>query len=289
MNVSTPVLGEDQTIVAADGVRLKAWHWARPNPRGLLLIAHGLGEHAGCYRRLVESLGPALDLDVLAFDFRGHGRSPGRRGLVLRYDEFVADLRGAWRWIESAANGHLPCFLLAHSNGGLVALKAVLEGLEELQGLILSNPVLALATPAPPLKRFAGAVLRRVAPWVTMSTGVGAEKMTRDPEMIAEREADRARHDRISAGVFYGMIEDGPAVSQRAAAIHVPTLMILGGADRVIDSRASVDFFNRLGSPDKTLRLHTDMLHEPLNDIGREQVVSDITAWLTEHLAAMAQ
>ncbi|HEV3122263.1 MAG TPA: alpha/beta fold hydrolase, partial [Isosphaeraceae bacterium] len=90
---STPILATDVSFPASDGIPLKAWHWARPSPTGLLVIAHGLGEHGGCYRNLVESLGPALEVDVLAFDFRGHGRSPGRRGFVMHFDELVADLR----------------------------------------------------------------------------------------------------------------------------------------------------------------------------------------------------
>ena len=34
--------------------------------------------------------------------------------------------------------------------------------------------------------------------------------------------------------------------------------------------------FERLGSPDKTLALYPGMLHEPLNELGREQVFGDI-------------
>jgi alpha-beta hydrolase superfamily lysophospholipase len=281
---STPILATDITLPATDGTLLKAWYWARPSPTGLLVIAHGLGEHGGCYRHLVESLAPSLEIDVLAFDFRGHGRSPGRRGLVLRFEELLADLRGAWRWAVSAGNGHLPRFLLGHSNGGLVALKAVVEGMESLRGLILSNPVLVLATPVPGPKRVAGAVLRRVAPWITLGTAIGGKEMTRDPEMIAEREADRLRHSRISAGIFYGMLEGGPAAAQHASAIRVPLLMILGGSDPVVDARASVNFFERLGSTDKTLRLHPEMLHEPLNEVGRELVIAEIKGWLAAHI-----
>jgi alpha-beta hydrolase superfamily lysophospholipase len=108
-----------------------------------------------------------LGIEVLAFDFRGHGRSPGRRGGVRGYDDLSADLRGALAWYGRRRPG-LPRFVLGHSNGGLVALRTVLGGDAEVAGLILSNPALRLAVPVPALKRWAAVVLRRVAPGVTL-------------------------------------------------------------------------------------------------------------------------
>src|SRR5215475_5763459 len=61
---------DDLTIPSFDGLPLRAWSWRRATPRGVIVIAHGFGEHGGCYRHVAEVLGPALDVDVLAFDFR---------------------------------------------------------------------------------------------------------------------------------------------------------------------------------------------------------------------------
>ena len=86
-------------------------------------------------------------------DLRGHGRSPGRRGVIRRYDDLVADIRAALDWAARERPG-LPCFLLGHSNGGLLALRLVLEADPGHDGpppagLILSNPSLQIVTPIP--------------------------------------------------------------------------------------------------------------------------------------------
>ncbi|HZW29714.1 MAG TPA: alpha/beta hydrolase, partial [Isosphaeraceae bacterium] len=60
-------------VRAADGLRLRGRWWPRAEPSGVLVIAHGFGEHGGAYRHVAEWLGRALDLDVVAVDFRGHG------------------------------------------------------------------------------------------------------------------------------------------------------------------------------------------------------------------------
>src|SRR5690349_18953151 len=88
----------DVSIPSEDGTTLRGWHWRRPDPRGVLVIAHGFGEHGGTYRHVVEALGPPLELDVVAPDLRGHGRSPGRRGVVRRYGDLVSDVRAALYW-----------------------------------------------------------------------------------------------------------------------------------------------------------------------------------------------
>ncbi len=95
---------------------------------------------------------------------------------------------------------------------------------------------------------------------------------------------DDLRHDRISPPLFFGMVEGGPLITARAAEIQVPILMILGGADPVVDPAASRAFFDRLGSPDKTLLLYPHMLHEPLNELRRDDVIADVAAWLAARI-----
>src|SRR5918995_6231990 len=100
----------DVALAADDGHPLRARLWTYPRPRAVLVVAHGFGEHGGRYRHLAEALGPALDLDVLALDFRGHGRSPGRRGVVRRYTDLSSDLLAALAWTSRRRPG-LPLFV----------------------------------------------------------------------------------------------------------------------------------------------------------------------------------
>ena len=125
--LTSPSPPSDVSIPTPDGLVLLGRHWARPNPRGVVIVAHGFGEHGGCYRHVAEALGPALEVDFVAPDLRGHGRSPGRRGVVGRYEELTSDLRAVLAWAESERPG-LPRFVLGHSNGGQVAPAAGTRG-----------------------------------------------------------------------------------------------------------------------------------------------------------------
>ena len=265
----------DVAFPSLDGTALRGRFRTCPIPRASLVISHGLGEHGGSYRRTSDDLGDALGIDVLAFDYRGSGRSAGKRGVVRRYADLSLDLAAAIDWARRERPG-LPVFLLAHSNGGLVALRTLLDGDFGLGGLIVSNPSLRLSAKVPSWKRLAGEVLLRVAPGVTLPTGLTNDQLTRDPDAIAAIENDPLRHDRISPPMFFGMAKAGPEVLGRAAEIRLPTLMILGGSDPIIDPEAGRLFFDKLSSEDKTLKVYPNMRHEPLNELGREEVVADV-------------
>lgn len=273
----------DITVPSFDRLPLRGWHWTRPEPCGVVVIVHGFGEHGGCYRHVAEALGPATEVDIVTPDLRGHGRSPGRRGVVAAYEDLVADLRSVLDWARRARPG-LPLFLLGHSNGGQVALRIGLERKNGLAGLVLSNPALAVVAPVPAYKLAIGRLLQKVAPWVTLGAALPAERMTRDPVMQHEHETDPLRHSRISAPLFFGMVEGGPLIRERAAEITAPALIVLGTSDTVIDPEMTRTVYERLGSVDKTLLIYPKMLHEPLNDLGREQVLADIIAWLNARL-----
>lgn len=89
---TTPETAEDLTLATSDGERLAARHYPAA-ARGLgVVVAHGFTgsiDKAGV-RAVCRALG--LHAGVVAFDFRGHGRSSGHSTLG---DREVADLEAA--------------------------------------------------------------------------------------------------------------------------------------------------------------------------------------------------
>lgn len=267
----------------ADGSTLHLRRWPGNAARGTLVVAHGIGEHSGCYDELARDLAARAGLvDVLAVDFRGHGLSPGRRGVIARYGQLVEDLRAT---IRLAAREHPgPVFLLGHSNGGVVALRLALGDDPGIDGLILSNPALRLAVRVPRRKLALGHLLRVFAPSVTLPAGLDSRQMTRDEASWSARTSDPLRHNRISPPLYFGMRAAGPEVLARAGEMTLPTLMLLGGSDPIIDVPAARAFFDRLGSTEKELRLDPEMRHEPLQELGRERMFEHVSRWLADRL-----
>lgn len=279
----------DVTIVSSDGVNLHARYWTLNAPRGVVVLAHGFGEHGGFYGHVAHAIGLGADVEFLAPDLRGHGRSPGRRGFVRKYVDLIDDLLAAFAWAGVARPG-LPRFILGHSNGGLVALLAALhpEVAPEVAGLVVSNPAIGLADEVPWGKLLLGRFLHQFAPWITLPAPIEAEKLTRDVEFQQTRRADPYAHGRISAPLFFGMGAGARTIAENAHHLVCPVLMILGGKDPIINPEKSKAIFECIGSTDKTLRIYPEMLHEPFNEIGRAEVFADLSGWLATHLGAVA-
>ena len=298
-------------LAHGDGVDLKARWWAVPRPRGMVVVAHGLGEHGGNYAHLAEAISPALEIDFLAIDFRGHGRSSGRRGVVRRYEDLVEDLRAAIAWAMSR-RPDVPLFLLGHSNGGQVVLRLALEGAAGVAGVIASNPAIRIAMPVPPEKLKIGRVLLSLAPWISLRTeapspcmtcdlqaalteiktagtrtNASSACMTCDPVMQQMFRSDSLRHNRISAPLFFGMVEGGEMLLARAGEIKAPVLMLIGGQDQTVCPVSNREFHDRLGSNDKTFLVYPNMLHEPLMGLGRQQVFDDLVRWLEPRIGSV--
>src|SRR5260370_22959958 len=116
---------------SSDGVQIACGRWSnRKPPRGLLQIAHGMGEHIGRYQTLIEELAHA-GLIVYGNDHRGHGRtarSPkelgdfGSGGFSLMVKDMV---RLSLKAKEE--NPNQPFILLVHSMGSFAAQQYVLD------------------------------------------------------------------------------------------------------------------------------------------------------------------
>src|SRR3954462_6890552 len=130
-------------FTSADGLRIACARWDSRGPgRGVIQIAHGMGEHIGRYVGLIEVLVSA-NLTVYGNDHRGHGHtahSPEQFGNFGAggFDLLVHDMVLLSR-IAKAENAGPPFILLGHSMGSFAAQQYVLDHSEEIDGLILSG------------------------------------------------------------------------------------------------------------------------------------------------------
>ena len=85
--------------------------WAPERPRGALAIVHGYGEHSGRWLA-------ARGWGVAACDLPGHGKSPGRRGHIRSFSDYLAAVKALLDEVRRAVPA--PVFLLGHSLGGLI-------------------------------------------------------------------------------------------------------------------------------------------------------------------------
>lgn len=281
-------LGEERYFRSADGTRL----FCRRVPAsgeavGRLAILHGYAEHCDRYRFVTDYFS-AAGFDCWTMDFRGHGRSEGRRGFIKRFAEYYDDIEGLLALMKTEGGGE-PLFLVAHSNGGLATTRWLQERPERAAsfapvGLVLSSPFFALKLKVAGLQRGLATALSGVMPNFSLPNELKAEDLTRDASVQEAWERDEAMVRKVPARWFTEALKAQDALFPAASLLRLPLTLHHGAADPVADPRASERFFEVVGSEDKSLKLWPEYRHEIFNELGREAVFAEVEAWIRERL-----
>jgi len=258
-------------------------------PWAHLGVLHGYGEHCGRHGAFMEWLAER-GVACHALDFCGHGRSPGRRGFVQRWEQYLEDVSAflALDHLSSRSRGDAPLFMLGHSHGGLVLACAGIRGLPGVSGCILSSPYLRLRMPVPAYKILLARMADPFVPWLALPSGVKSEWMSSDEAMVHESRGDPLVFRTATPRWYLGALRAQAEALERAGDFRLPLLVLGGGADPVADPGIIQQFHDRAGSADKALRIYPDHLHEILRESGREAIFAEIQQWLEHRTAAPA-
>jgi alpha-beta hydrolase superfamily lysophospholipase len=266
------------TIVGERDRSLAARRWG-PLGRPALVLSHGLGEHSGRYLHVAQAAG-AAGWAVYALDHRGHGRSEGPRANIERVEWAVSDLDQLVS-VATRESGKSPV-LFGHSMGGGLALAYALSRQERLQALAVSAPAIDLAR-RPAWQLAAVRALAAVAPNLGMAT-IDPATVSRDGQVVEAYASDPlVWHGKVPANAAVQMARAGTMAYARAAEITLPTLVLQGGADRLVDPDAIRRLHETLGAQDKRLCVYDGLYHEVLNEPERAEVVADLLAWMEAH------
>ncbi len=275
------------TLEMQDGTRLHcADYFPSSNPHSAVVFMHGLGEHSGRYEH-VAAFFCAHGYAVRSYDHRGHGKSQGERGDIPHHTALLDDAHEVIRhWQANCPQSVARHLLLGHSMGGLFAAKVASCGSCALDGLVLSAPALAIRMNV--IQRALLKILSSLAPGLTLSNGLETTYLSHDPKVIASYRNDDLVHGRISARLLNSMLDAMTDVHIHAAALTLPTVLLVAGDDRLVDSSGSLKFAQ--ACPKNVLRLHTyeTLYHELFNELHSSDVFDDVSAWLEQLPAKVA-
>ena len=251
-------------------------HWT-PNTattRAHLLIIHGYGEHSGRYHEFAQHLSNYA-IATTAFDLRGHGRSSGARGHIDNFSDYLNDVE------RVAISLGKPTFLLGHSLGGLIALDYYRDRTPNFKGLIVTNPYLKLAMKVSWMKRTSVEILSRYLPTLRIPNGLSAKNLSHDMEIVREYDRDPLVFHTLT-GNWY---RESSRAQQRVCKqnqLAVPLCFVYSEGDNLVSPVASRTLAEQLESPDKTIINQGTDYHEVLNEIGRSNLFTKLTAWILE-------
>ena len=264
-----------------DGIKIFTREWQPAGrPHGVVVISHGLNAHSGLYQWAAQQF-TAKGLAVYALDHRGRGRSGGERFFVKKFADYTADLATFIDLVKTREPG-LPVFLLGHSAGGVIACAYTLGHQDELAGLICED--FAYQVPVPDIALAILKGLSYVAPHAHVFK-LKNKDFSRDPAVVAALDADPLiANESQPTETIAELVRADQLLGKSLGQFTLPLLILHGTADKVTKPAGSKAFFEQAGSKDKTLKLYEGHFHDLLADVGKQQVMADIQAWIDAHM-----
>jgi alpha-beta hydrolase superfamily lysophospholipase len=279
-----------ESFTASDGYRWRYRRYQRPvathgAPRGRVICLHGIQSHAGWYEHSSTALCYA-GFEVCFLDRRGsglndeaRGDAPGFRRLIDDVAEFLAFIRSPGR-----DGSNVPLFLLGISWGGKLAAALQLSNPGLVDGLALLCPGffprvrpslsdrirIALAGLAKPTRRFD---IPLNDPELFTGSSHWQDFIRRDPLGLRQATArlliESVRLDRFLRNL------------PRHASI--PVLLLLAGADRIIDNAKTRSFVAEFKSSDKEIIEYPGAGHTLEFEADPSRFIGDLREWLVRH------
>lgn len=274
---------KDGTFKSVHDANIYYQYWLpEGEPKAVLLIAHGLGEHSGRYMNVVNHF-VLPGFAVYALDHFGHGKSDGTRKYVNRFKDYNDTLKVYFDMIRKwHPDQHI--FLVGHSMGGLIAALHLLDYQADLKAAVLSGPAVKVPDNISAAIIFIGKILSTLMPKIGL-IDLDAEGVSRDPSVVQAYINDPLVYTgKTTARLAAEILKAMQRIKADAAKITLPILILQGGADKLVDPDGAQMLFAAVGSDDKTLKVYDGLYHEVFNEPEHDQVLRDVETWLEARL-----
>lgn len=268
---------------ASFGQNLTIRTFVPPRPRALVVYTHGFLDNHRNHQRLYDAL-MRKGFAVATWDLPGHGSSPGMRGYVKSFEDYVTALKTVRQHAVTKVPAATPVYLLGHSLGALITLRSAQVDPAGIAGTAVLAPF--LEPKMSPVRKFLNSLsgaMDHIFPKLETPHGVTNEQMFRDPQILAERRTDPYFFPKITVHLFREMQAGIKACFRDQSKLTGPVLFLVAGDELIVDRGATDAFYAKL-TGDKTYQLFPESRHEMHSDHGRAAVLEALTGWLNKQV-----
>ncbi|MCA8103697.1 bifunctional alpha/beta hydrolase/class I SAM-dependent methyltransferase [Burkholderia sp. BCCIQ04A] len=284
MNART---AREADFITHDGATLFYRHWPATGARcrGAIVLLHRGHEHSARVAHLVDEL-DLPDFAFFAWDARGHGRSPGARGYSPSAAASVRDLQ---TFVEHIRDTHGIAIeemaIVGQSVGAVLAATWVHDYAPPIRALVVASPAFHIKLYVP-FARPGLRLMHKLRGLFYVNSYVKPKFLTHDPERIASYASDPLITRPIAVNMLLDLHDTARRIVADAAAITVPTQLLISGADWVVHRGPQDRFFERLGSARKERIVLPGFYHDTLGERDRAQALAPLRAFVLREFDA---
>ncbi|MFW9788216.1 MAG: alpha/beta hydrolase [Candidatus Thorarchaeota archaeon] len=276
-------MSEESTYQGFDGTTMLLRIWKPDSsPKAVVLGIHGLGSHSGLMDFIAEQF-TSRGYIFYAPDMRAFGTYPGRKGHVESFDEYIEDMESLVAYLK-LMHHDMKLFLFGHSLGGLHVIRYIANHPNEADGIVIPCPAVSERLKMSGATRAIAKLLSKINVKMYFDNGLDLELVSRNPEFVKRNQEDPLRFDKATPRFGTEGLRASEEGFNLANRITLPVILQQAGEDLILDPERNKEFFDNIASDDKTWKLYPGMYHEPFQDEGSEEVLSDLFGWLEEHL-----
>lgn len=291
--ITAPLPSAEFHLRSSDGVRIACFKWeGRGDIRGVVQIAHGMGEHIGRYGAVIDAL-VSVGFTVFGHDHRGHGRTAkfpeglghlGDGGFDLLVHDMHRVSRAVWDGYADE-----PFFLLGHGMGSFAAQQYVLDHSRQIDGLILSGSG-ALDGLADVVRSAPESVNLLNAYFEPARTPF--DWLSRDDTVVDAFIGDPLCFARLQPASLASFLAAAPRLCDpdhlRAIRQDLPILVFSGSEDpigqRLAGAQMLIDRYRRSGIGSISQDFYPGARHELLNETCSAEVRARLLRWISSAL-----
>src|SRR4051794_3671704 len=276
-----------------DGLSIACVKWGNGrHVRGVVQIAHGLGEHIGRYAELAQTLADA-EFVVYGNDHRGHGLTAKPAGSFGEFgpggfDQLVEDMVSL-RVIAKDEHRGKPYILLGHSMGSFAAQQFILDHGHSIDGLALSG-----SGALDGLARLAQSISPGEDPMKLMNAAFEPARTSMDWLSRDNAEVDNFINDplcfpSLKPRSMQSFLDAFPRLANpreiRKVQDDLPVYIFSGSDDPVgqkLDGvRVLIDRYRSAGLTSIAHDFHTGGRHEMLHETNRCDAITNLLVWIS--------
>jgi len=261
-----------------EGQSFFACEWSpEGESKGVILLIHGLSDHAGRYGH-VGSFFAAAGYTMIVADLRGHGQSFGKRGHFPSIGRIMKDI-SVFMEVVHRRHPDLPLILYGHSMGGNLVLNYLIRTKPDVAGAIVTSPWLRLKVKPRLYKAIMGMLVNNIFPSMTRPDGIIPSYLSHDEEVGRKYLADPLVHHLISVRTYFEISNAGEYAIVNASKVTCPLLLMHGTGDCLTSFDATREFSEKV-IVHCTFKAWEGLFHELHNEVEKDTILQMEKGWI---------
>lgn len=262
--------------ITRDGKTLSFRKWS--GIKDVIVYLHGIESNSGWFSSFASRLNEN-GFTLYGIDRRGSGLNAENRGDIKDYNVFLDDVDDALKFIREQNIGK-NIFLIGICWGALLAVNCIARRKTAVDGLILLSPAIYRKVGFNIFMKTIAKMCHFIHPGISFKIPIKDHMFTSNKRCIDFIRKDKMRLRALTVRFFNEILRMEEDLSPINHEISIPIAVLLAGDDEIVDNEKVKEWFRKLGSSDKTIKVFSDLRHVMPFEEDIDSLINFITDWI---------